>query len=144
MDAEEDSVRETVLEEQLLEKASDDLGKPEIQFPEIPAKPGELGKLMRMNQENGPKMLRSLSSRSFNCQGKNLRINIPLTNPSQTLSAISSLVFEDLINQSSKKVEGNRVHINKSRLHHAEKMIRGAFVELYKGLRYLETYRYAC
>jgi hypothetical protein len=27
-------------------------------------------------------------------------------------------------------------------LHHAEKMIKGAFIELYKGLGYLKTYRY--
>ncbi|XP_010265690.1 PREDICTED: phosphate transporter PHO1 homolog 1-like [Nelumbo nucifera] len=31
---------------------------------------------------------------------------------------------------------------NKKKLHHAEKMIRGAFTELYKGLGYLKTYRY--
>lgn len=140
MDAEEDSVKGRALEEHLMEKASEDSGEPEIPSLEFP---GELGQSMRMSQENGPKMLRSLSSRSFNCQGKSLRINIPLTNPTRTLSAISNLLFEDLVNQSSKKVEGNKLQVNKTSLHHAEKMIRGAFIELYKALRYLETYRYS-
>ncbi|KAL8531593.1 hypothetical protein ACS0TY_008260 [Phlomoides rotata] len=74
---------------------------------------------------------------------KNLRIHIPVTNPTRTFSAITYLLWDDLANQSSKKCgpEGNRLHINKKKLHHAGKMIRGAFVELYKGLGYLNTYR---
>lgn len=87
--------------------------------------------------------LRSLSERVVNCQGKSLRIHIPLTNPSRTFSAITYLLWDDLVNQSSKKrgPEGCRLHINKTKLRHAEKMIRGAFIELYKGLGYLKTYR---
>ncbi|KAJ8448204.1 hypothetical protein Cgig2_025128 [Carnegiea gigantea] len=84
---------------------------------------------------------RSFSSRVFNCQGKNLRINIPLTTPSCTLSAISHIVWEDLIIQSSKKGSPRGFTINKTRLQHAEKMLKGAFIELYKGLTYLNTYR---
>ncbi|XP_021755066.1 phosphate transporter PHO1 homolog 1-like [Chenopodium quinoa] len=85
---------------------------------------------------------RSFSSRVFNCQGKNLTINIPLTTPSRTFSAIGSLVWEDVLNHNStKKANPRGIHINKSNLHHAEKMIRGAFLELYKGLNYLKTYR---
>ncbi|KMT08421.1 hypothetical protein BVRB_6g140970 [Beta vulgaris subsp. vulgaris] len=88
--------------------------------------------------ENGS---RSFSSRVFNCQGKNLTINIPLTTPSRTFSAISSLVWEDVIGHSSRKGNQRGIQINKTNLHHAEKMIRGAFIELYKGLSYLQTYR---
>ncbi|PKI40385.1 hypothetical protein CRG98_039231, partial [Punica granatum] len=139
--SEDDSVRDRASEEHLQDKTSDDLEKPEIPFPELLKKPDEMGKSMRMNRENSIKMTRSLSSRSFNCQGKNLRINIPLTTPTRTLSAISNLVFEDLISQSSKKLDGNKLQVNKTKLTHAKKMIRGAFIELYKGLRYLETYR---
>ncbi|XP_010681380.2 phosphate transporter PHO1 homolog 1 isoform X1 [Beta vulgaris subsp. vulgaris] len=84
---------------------------------------------------------RSFSSRVFNCQGKNLTINIPLTTPSRTFSAISSLVWEDVIGHSSRKGNQRGIQINKTNLHHAEKMIRGAFIELYKGLSYLQTYR---
>ncbi|KAL9246231.1 hypothetical protein vseg_019793 [Gypsophila vaccaria] len=84
---------------------------------------------------------RSFSTKVFNCHGKNLRINIPLTTPTRTISAIGSLVWEDLVSQTSKKGGSRGFHVNKTKLHHAEKMIRGAFIELYKGLSYLKTYR---
>ena len=96
---------------------------------------------MRMKRVDSK--LSTLSGGVYNCQGKNLRIKIPLTTPSRTISAVSYLIWDDLVNQSSKKIpEGsNRLHINKTKLHHAEKMIRGALIELYKGLGYLKTYR---
>nr|XP_043624537.1 phosphate transporter PHO1 homolog 1 [Erigeron canadensis] len=77
---------------------------------------------------------------SNNCHGKKLKIRIPLTNPTRTFSY---LLWEDLINQSSQKQSshGKKLHINKTKLHHAEKMIRRALIELYKGLGYLKTYR---
>lgn len=82
---------------------------------------------------------RTPSGRFFS-QGKNLKIHIPLTNPTRTFSY---LLWDDLIKQSLKKggMEGRKVHVNKTKIHHAEKMIRGAFIELYKGLGYLKTYR---
>ncbi|XP_076911214.1 phosphate transporter PHO1 homolog 1-like [Bidens hawaiensis] len=82
----------------------------------------------------------SLARCISNCQEKKLKIRIPLTNPTRTFSY---LLWEDLINQSSKKQNGpdKKLHINKTKLHHAEKMIRGALIELYKGLGYLKTYR---
>ncbi|CAI0458803.1 unnamed protein product [Linum tenue] len=96
----------------------------------------------RMKRED--MKMRTISGRVFSCKGKNLRLNIPLTTPLRTFSAISYLVWGDN-SVSSKKCnpEGSRlpVHINKTKLHHAEKMIRGAFIELYKGLGYLKTYR---
>ncbi|CAI0552675.1 unnamed protein product [Linum tenue] len=96
----------------------------------------------RMKRED--MKMRTISGRVFSCKGKNLRLNIPLTTPLRTFSAISYLVWGDN-SMSSKKCnpEGSRlpVHINKTKLHHAEKMIRGAFIELYKGLGYLKTYR---
>ncbi|KAA8532780.1 hypothetical protein F0562_032813 [Nyssa sinensis] len=100
-----------------------------------------MGKSIRMKRYE--ERVRNFSGGVINFQGKNLRINIPLTNPTRTFSAITYLLWDDLVNQSSKKCgpEGNKLHINKTKLHHAEKMIRGAFVELYKGLSYLETYR---
>lgn len=84
---------------------------------------------------------RTASGRFFSSQGKNLKIHIPLTNPTRTFSY---LLWDDLIKQSSKKggMDGRKLHINKTKIHHAEKMIRGAFIELYKGLGYLKTYRY--
>lgn len=116
--------------------STDDLEKTEVPFSD------EIGKSMEMKREDGK--LRSLSGRTINCQGKNLRINIPLTTPSRTFSAISYLLREDLLNQSSRKCGGEvcKIHLNKTKLHHAEKMIKGGFIELYKGLGYLKVYRY--
>ncbi|KAK1326558.1 Phosphate transporter PHO1-3 [Acorus calamus] len=74
-----------------------------------------------------PMKQRSLSGRMVSYQGKNVKVNIPLTTPSRTIS--------DLMSQSKPN------NINKAKLHRAEKMIRGAFVELYKGLGYLTNYR---
>ncbi|KAM2084404.1 hypothetical protein ACFX1R_022238 [Malus domestica] len=135
--SDEDSVKGKTEQEQP-QDSTDDLEKNEAAYSEG----GELGKSMRTKSEDIGK-LRSMSSRSFSFQGKNLKINIPLTNPSRTFSAISYVVWEDLVNQSSRKcgADGGKLHINKTKLHHADKMIRGAFVELYKGLGYLKTYR---
>ncbi|KAL0296781.1 UNVERIFIED_CONTAM: Phosphate transporter [Sesamum radiatum] len=136
----DESIKDAMDAEQGLENLTEEFDKEAIKFSETP-KSGELERSMRMKKEDGK--LRSLSGRVINCQGKNLRIHIPLTNPTRTFSAITYLLWDDLVNQSSKKCgpEGNKLHINKKKLHHAEKMIRGAFIELYKGLGYLKTYR---
>ncbi|KAH6825102.1 EXS family protein [Perilla frutescens var. hirtella] len=122
------------------ENVTEELDNDDMISSESP-KSGEVARSMRMEEEDSK--LKSVSNRVINCQGKNLRIHIPLTNPARTFSAITYLLWDDLVNQSSKKCspEGNKLHINKKKLHHAEKMIRGAFVELYKGLGYLKTYR---
>ncbi|KAK9277518.1 hypothetical protein L1049_007062 [Liquidambar formosana] len=135
----EESVRDKTEQEQMQDNSTDDFERNDVPFTDSP-KSDELGKSMRMKREDGK--MRSLSGRVFNCQGKNLRINIPLTNPSRTFSAISYLVWEDLVNQSKKCGEGSKLQLNKSKLNHAEKMIKGAFIELYKGLGYLKTYRH--
>lgn len=131
---EEDSVRDRTEQDQQQENSG------ELPFPDSP-RSGEIGKSMRLKREDSK--VKNLSSHVFNIQGKNLRIKIPLTTPSRTFSAISYLIWDDLVNQSSRKCdsEGRKLHFNKTKLHHAEKMIRGAFVELYKGLGYLKTYR---
>ncbi|KAL3644625.1 Phosphate transporter PHO1 1 [Castilleja foliolosa] len=98
-------------------------------------KSGEVAMEMKDRDAN----IGSGSGRIMSFQGKNLRIHIPITNPTRTFSAITYLFWDDLVNQSSKKC--NKLHVNKKKLHHAEKMIKGAFVELYKGLGYLKTYR---
>ena len=127
--------------EQGLENSSDEVDKLGAEFSDSP-RSGEVGKPCKLKKKD--RKMRSFSDRTVSCRGKNLRIHIPLTNPTRTFSAISYLLWDDLVNQSSKKcgVDGNKLHINKKKLHHAEKMIRGAFIELYKGLGYLKTYRY--
>ncbi|XP_077242507.1 EXS (ERD1/XPR1/SYG1) family protein isoform X2 [Tasmannia lanceolata] len=137
--SEEESVKDITDQEQLQESSICEYERNEVQFLESP-RSEDTGTPMKMKKEEVK--MRSVSSKSFNCQGKNLKINIPLTTPSRTFSAITYLVWEDLVNQSKKcGPEGNKMNINKTKLHHAEKMIRGAFVELYKGLGFLKTYR---
>ncbi|XP_045833283.1 phosphate transporter PHO1 homolog 1 [Trifolium pratense] len=127
--SEDDSVRSR---EQI-----EDLEKIEEDFTQS----NEEEKSVNLKWEDGK--LKTLSGHIVRSQGKNVRINIPLTTPSQTLSEISYLVMEDLFNQSSRKFnpEGGVLHLNKTRLHHAEKMIKKGFIELYKGLGYLNDYR---
>ncbi|GMI99961.1 hypothetical protein like AT1G68740 [Hibiscus trionum] len=135
---EEDSVKDRTEQEQLQQDGCTD----EVAFTDSP-RSDDMVKSTNIDMRREKGKLRSLSGRVFSFHGKNLRINIPLTTPARTFSAISYLVWDDLVNQSSKKCgpEGGKVHINKSKLHHAEKMIKGAFIELYKGLGYLKTYR---
>ncbi|GJN37710.1 hypothetical protein PR202_gb26691 [Eleusine coracana subsp. coracana] len=90
---------------------------------------------------------KSLGRSTSGCQRtKNLKINIPLTNPSRTISALTDILWDELVSQSSKKCNpdgsaGKQQSVNKTKLRHAEKMIKAALVELYKGLGYLATYR---
>lgn len=67
-----------------------------------------------------------------------LRVDIPATTPSKTISAVMGMLWEDLINNPKKDVSGDS--INRKKIQWAEKMIRGAFVELYKGLGLLKTF----
>ncbi|KAG9143625.1 hypothetical protein Leryth_019210 [Lithospermum erythrorhizon] len=136
----EESVRDRTDQEQVHDNTMSEPEKNDEISIDSP-KSGELVKSVRMKREDSK--LRSLSGRIVNLNGKSLRINIPLTNPSRTFSAISYILWDDLVTPSSKKggPDGNKLHINKTKLRHAEKMIRGAFIELYKGLGYLKTYR---
>ncbi|CAL9064439.1 unnamed protein product [Musa banksii] len=140
---EEDSTKGTADPEerdQSQEILTTELERSEFQFSDCPQGQDDSGKLVKAPSGDGK--LRSLSGRVFSCQGKNLKIKIPLTTPSRTLSALTDLFREDLGSQSRKcGTQGGKLNINKTKLHHAEKMIRGAFVELYKGLGYLQTYR---
>lgn len=106
---------------------------------------GDSGRIEKPREEAANK-LRTFSGRAVTCQGRSVRINIPVTTPSRTVFAIRELLFDDMLSQ-SRKTGGNggdggeKLSINKKKVHQAEKMIRGALVELYKGLGYLKTYR---
>ncbi|KAK6161248.1 hypothetical protein DH2020_004629 [Rehmannia glutinosa] len=68
-----------------------------------------------------------------------MRIDIPATTPTRTIAAVTSMLWEDLVNN-PKKGGGGGEYINRKKIQCAEKMIRGAFVELYRGLGLLKTY----
>ncbi|KAH0450814.1 hypothetical protein IEQ34_021506 [Dendrobium chrysotoxum] len=139
---EDESIRDTADEEQTQESLTFECEKNEVQlFSNSLEEQDDSGNLVKPRRVEEGKQ-RSLSGRVFSCQGKNLKINIPLTTPSRTISALTYLVWEDLVNQSKKsRPEKGKLNINKTKLHHAEKMIRGAYIELFKGLEYLRTYR---
>ncbi|KAF7113090.1 hypothetical protein RHSIM_RhsimUnG0161700 [Rhododendron simsii] len=141
--AEEESITGKTEEEQGQGNATDEFEHNDAQFSDSGRSGEVLGQSTRTNREEA-RITRGLSGRVFHCQGKNLRINIPVTNPTRTFSAITYLLWDDLVSQSSRKggPDGkSRLHVNKTKLHHAEKMIKGASIELYKGLGYLKTYR---
>ncbi|MQM13075.1 hypothetical protein Taro_046000 [Colocasia esculenta] len=71
-----------------------------------------------------------------------MRIDIPATTPTRTISALTSMIWEDLVNNPKKEGGGGGGgdYINRKKIQCAEKMIRGAFVELYRGLGLLKTY----
>ncbi|XP_010470863.1 PREDICTED: phosphate transporter PHO1 homolog 1-like [Camelina sativa] len=131
---EEDSVRNRTEQMQVEECCLEDL---EDNGPEALESPRS-EEPIKINNEDSK--LTTGSGRVFSCQGKNVKIKIPLTNPSRTFSAISYLINHS----SSKKYSpdgGNKLQISKKKLSHAEKMIKGALTELFKGLNYLKTYR---
>ncbi|KAL0905708.1 hypothetical protein M5K25_024148 [Dendrobium thyrsiflorum] len=138
---EDESIKDTADEEQTQESLTFECEKNEVQFSNSLEEQDDSGNFVKPKRVEEGKQ-RSLSDRVFSCQGKNLKINIPLTTPSRTISALTYLVWEDLVNQSKKsRLEKGKLNINKTKLNHAEKMIRGAYIELFKGLEYIRTYR---
>lgn len=71
-----------------------------------------------------------------------MRIDIPATTPGRTILAVTSIIWEDLVNGARRDGSGGGDPINRKKIQCAEKMIRGAFVELYRGLGLLKTYRF--
>lgn len=71
-----------------------------------------------------------------------MRIDIPATTPTRAIMAITSMLWEDLVNNPKKDASGGGEFVNKRKIQCAEKMIRKAFVELYKALHLLKTYRF--
>ncbi|CAA2994911.1 phosphate transporter PHO1 [Olea europaea subsp. europaea] len=69
-----------------------------------------------------------------------LRIDIPATTPSRAIAAVTSMLWEDLVNNSKNELGSTGEFNSRKKIQYAEKMIRGAFVELYRGLGLLKTY----
>lgn len=93
-------------------------------------------------ERNGVSFINAASSRAKTKKGKPkvaMRIDIPAETPARTISAVTSMLWEDLVNN-PKKESGVGEFINRKKIQCAEKMIRGAFVELYRGLGLLKTY----
>ncbi|XP_022722531.1 phosphate transporter PHO1-like [Durio zibethinus] len=92
-------------------------------------------------EKNGVNFINSAAGRGKTKKGKPkmaMRIDIPATTPTRTISAVTSMLWEDLVNNPKKEGPGD--FINRKKIQYAEKMIRSAFVELYRGLGLLKTY----
>ncbi|WCJ24081.1 Phosphate transporter PHO1 [Euphorbia peplus] len=107
---------------------------------ETPGDASETEEVIASLEKNGVSFINS-AMRSKSKKGStkmSLRIDVPATNPTRTISAITSMLWEDLVNNPKK--EGQTDFVNRKKIQCAEKMIRGAFVELYRGLGLLKTY----
>lgn len=140
--AEQEQEGQENLTKDVIAESTDEEGEDQLSISQGSGDSGRLGK----PREEADNKLRTLSGRVVTCQGRSVRINIPVTTPSRTVAAIRELLFEDMLSQSRRiGVNGGdgceKLSINKKKVHQAEKMIRGALVELYKGLGYLKTYR---
>ncbi|KAJ0966511.1 hypothetical protein J5N97_023428 [Dioscorea zingiberensis] len=83
---------------------------------------------------------RSKTKKGGKPRAASMRIDIPATTPGRTISAVTSMIWEDLVN-GQRKDGSCGDYISRKKIQCAEKMIRGAFMELYKGLGLLKNYR---
>ncbi|CAN1760263.1 Phosphate transporter PHO1 [Linum perenne] len=90
-------------------------------------------------ERNGVSFVNS-NTRTNNKPKMALRVDIPATTPAKTIAAVTSMLWEDLVNNPKKSEAGAGDYINRKKVQCAEKMIRSAFVELYRGLGLLKTY----
>ncbi|KAI6693591.1 hypothetical protein NL676_021301 [Syzygium grande] len=66
---------------------------------------------------------------------------IPGTTAAGAITALTTMLWDDLVNNRNRKKDGTKDYsMSKKKIHCAEKMIRGAFVELYRGLFLLQNY----
>jgi hypothetical protein len=78
-------------------------------------------------------------------KGSHVRLNIPHVSPTATLSALSQMLWEDVLRQAKKSATlyGGKVDIvlSQRKVQRAENMLRAAFIEFYRGLGFLKNYR---
>ncbi|KAF8014362.1 hypothetical protein BT93_H0256 [Corymbia citriodora subsp. variegata] len=108
---------------------------------ETPMDTSETDEVIAALERNGLSFVGAAARSKTKSNGKPkmaMRIDIPATTPTRMIAAVTSVLWEDLVNNPRK--DGPADFINRKKIQYAEKMIRGAFVELYKGLGLLKTY----
>ena len=68
------------------------------------------------------------------------KMAMKIDSPANTPRSVTSILCEDKLNNLKK--EGSCEFFNTKKVQRFEKQIRGAFIELYKGLGLLKTYRF--
>ncbi|XP_027166874.1 phosphate transporter PHO1 [Coffea eugenioides] len=117
-----------------------DFSETQSEFSDTPTETSQTDDVIAALEKNGINFINS-ATRSKTKMGKpkmTMRINIPATTPTRTIAAVTSMLWEDLVNNPKKESPGDC--INRKKIQCAEKMIRGAFVELYRGLGLLKRY----
>ncbi|XP_078182777.1 phosphate 1 [Carex rostrata] len=103
-------------------------------------------KVIAVLEKNGVKIIgaaRGKAKKGVKPKMASMRIDIPPSTPTRTIVAVTSVVssvWEDLINGSRKDGTTGGSYVNNKKIQCAEKMIRGAFVELYRGLGLIKKY----
>ncbi|XP_010262400.1 PREDICTED: phosphate transporter PHO1-like isoform X2 [Nelumbo nucifera] len=103
--------------------------------------PAATNDMLAALERNGVNLMAGSPAPTKTKKGKTkmaIRVDIPATTPTRTITAVTSMLWEDLVNNPKKESAGDS--INRKKIQCAEKIIRGAFVELYKGLTLLKTY----
>lgn len=116
------------------------------EFSDSPIEPSQGEEVIAALEKNGINFIgtggggRGKTSKKGNkAKMGSVRIDIPATTPTRTIAAVTSMLWEDLVNSPKKESPGE--FLNRKKIQCAEKMIRGAFVELYRGLGLLKRYR---
>lgn len=114
-----------------------------MELPEISMEPpSETDDVIAALERNGVSFVGAAVRSKTKSNGKpkvTMRIDIPAMTPTRMITAVTSMLWEDLVNNPRK--DGRADFVIRKKIQYAEKMIRGAFVELYKGLGLLKTYR---
>lgn len=110
-----------------------------------PAESSSLGSSSSLASTEVP--VGSLSRNSINTSTNQVRLIIPRTTPAATIAALTQMLWEDVFRQSKRP---SAVHkgwedytVNQKKVQSATLMLRAAYVELYRGLGLLKSYRLA-
>ncbi|KAL3506168.1 hypothetical protein ACH5RR_031550 [Cinchona calisaya] len=117
-----------------------DFSETQSELSDSPTEATQTDDVIAALEKNGINFINS-ATRSKTKKGKPktaMRIDIPATTPTRTIAAVTSMLWEDLVNNPKKESPGE--FINRKKIQCAEKIIRGAFVELYRGLGLLKKY----
>ncbi|XAR57450.1 hypothetical protein NMG60_11025602 [Bertholletia excelsa] len=117
-----------------------DFSESPTEFCESPNEAWQTDDVIAALERNGVRFVNS-ATRAKTKDGKPkmaMRIDIPATTPTPMISAFTSMLWEDLVNNPKKGGPGD--FVNKKKIQLYEKTIRGAFMELYRGLDLLKTY----
>ncbi|XP_059650851.1 phosphate transporter PHO1 [Cornus florida] len=117
-----------------------DYSESQTEYSESPRETSKTDEVIAALEKNGVHFIASATNLKAKKEKPKtaMRIDIPAIAPTRSVSAVASMLWEDIVKNPKKEGPGD--FINRKKIQCAEKMIRGAFVELYRGLGLLKTY----